>query len=137
MTKTRVLHLTHTDLRYDSRILKELSVLKLNKKLLIKAIGIKGVDLLKNKSTPTEKEYTNFILYSGLFKILSRRLSSFFCLFEFNLRLILIGILFRPRIIHCHDNLVLSVGVILSIFCKSKLIYDAHELESQKNGQSK
>jgi glycosyltransferase involved in cell wall biosynthesis len=137
MIKTRVLHLTHTDLRYDSRILKELSVLKLNKKLLIKAIGIRGVDLLNNKSTPIEKEYTNFILYSKLFKILSRRLSSFLCLFEFYLRLTLIGILFRPRIIHCHDNLVLSVGVILSKFCKSKLIYDAHELESQKNGQSK
>jgi glycosyltransferase involved in cell wall biosynthesis len=33
--------------------------------------------------------------------------------------------------------LVLPIGVFLRFFTKSKIVYDAHELESDKNGQSK
>ncbi len=40
----------------------------------------------------------------------------------------------KPEIIHCHDVMVLPIGVLIKIFYKTKLIYDAHELESQKNG---
>jgi glycosyltransferase involved in cell wall biosynthesis len=47
------------------------------------------------------------------------------------------GIFFKPRIIHCHDTLVLPIGVLLKIFTGAKLIYDAHELESRKNLQSR
>ena len=42
----------------------------------------------------------------------------------------------KPDVIHCHDNLVLHVGVVYKIFSDVKLIYDAHELESEKNGNS-
>ena len=112
MNKIKVLHLTHTDIRLDSRILKELSAIRENKKILIMAIGISDDNLF----------------YS---------LTAYLCLLEFYIRLSWKGLLFRPKIIHCHDTLVLPVGVILSILFNSKLIYDAHELESQKNGQSK
>ena len=37
---------------------------------------------------------------------------------------------------HCHDNYVLPIGWLLSLRQKSLLVYDAHELESQKNSQS-
>jgi len=41
---------------------------------------------------------------------------------------------FKPDIIHCHDTLVLPIGLLVKMFTRSKLIYDAHELESDKNG---
>lgn len=137
MNKIKVLHLTHTDVRLDSRILKELSAIRENKKILIMAIGISDDNLLYSKLKKVDKELKSLILYSKLFKSLSRRLTAYLCLLEFYIRLIWKGLLFRPKIIHCHDTLVLPVGVILSIFFNSKLIYDAHELESQKNGQTK
>lgn len=137
MNKTRVLHLTHTDVCLDSRILKELSAIKMNKKILIRAIGISDDNLSHSKLKEVDKEFTNFILYSKYFKSFSRRLSAYLCLLEFYIRLIWKGILFRPKIIHCHDTLVLPIGVVLSVLFNSKLIYDAHELESQKNGQTK
>jgi glycosyltransferase involved in cell wall biosynthesis len=43
----------------------------------------------------------------------------------------------KPKIIHCHDNTVLFTSVILKIFTGAKLIYDAHELESDRNGLTK
>ena len=43
----------------------------------------------------------------------------------------------KPTVIHCHDTLVLPIGVIYKMFSGCKLIYDAHELESQKFGQGK
>ena len=137
MNKIKVLHLTHTDVRLDSRILKELSAIRENKKILIMAIGISDDNLFYSKLKEVDKELKSLILYSNFFKYFSLRLTAYLCLLEFQIRLIWEGLLFRPKIIHCHDTLVLPVGVILSILFNSKLIYDAHELESQKNGQSK
>ena len=137
MNKIKVLQLTHTDVRLDSRILKELSAIRKNKQTLIMAIGISDDNLSHSKLKEVDKELTSLILYSKLFKYFSLRLTAYLCLLEFQIRLIWKGLLFRPKIIHCHDTVVLPVGVILSILFNSKLIYDAHELESQTNGQSK
>ena len=43
----------------------------------------------------------------------------------------------KPDLIHCHDVLVLPLGVIVKLITRAKLIYDAHELESDRNGLSK
>jgi glycosyltransferase involved in cell wall biosynthesis len=43
----------------------------------------------------------------------------------------------KPDIIHCHDTLVLPLGVIIKWITNAKLIYDAHELESNRNGLSR
>lgn len=42
----------------------------------------------------------------------------------------------RPDIVHCHDTMVLPSGVLAKIFLRSIVVYDAHELESDKGGQS-
>ena len=137
MNKIKVLHLTHTDVCLDSRILKELSAIRENKKILIMAIGKSDDNIFYSKLKEVDKELKSLILYSKLFRYFSLRLTTYLCLLEFYIRLIWKGLLFRPKIIHCHDTVVLPVGVILSILFNSKLIYDAHELESQTNGQSK
>ena len=43
----------------------------------------------------------------------------------------------KPNIIHCHDTPVLPLGVILKWITGAKIIYDAHELESERNGLSR
>jgi glycosyltransferase involved in cell wall biosynthesis len=135
MNKTTVLHITHSDLQFDSRILKELSSIKSNKKLLIKAIGISADNQPVNKLL--DIDIINLILISKYFNFFSKKISSYLSLLEFYIRLFFKGILFRPKIIHCHDTIVLPIGFLLSIIFNSKLIYDAHELESKRNGQSK
>ncbi|MBK9624803.1 MAG: glycosyltransferase [Rhodocyclaceae bacterium] len=40
----------------------------------------------------------------------------------------------KPDVVHCHDTLVLPLGVIVKLFTRATLIYDAHELESDRNG---
>jgi len=40
------------------------------------------------------------------------------------------------KVVHCHDTLVLPLGVILKYYTGANLIYDAHELESDRNGLS-
>jgi glycosyltransferase involved in cell wall biosynthesis len=43
----------------------------------------------------------------------------------------------NPHIIHCHDTPVLPLGLALKLFTGAKIIYDAHELESERAGVSK
>ena len=43
----------------------------------------------------------------------------------------------NPQIIHCHDTPVLPLGLALKFATGAKIIYDAHELESERNGLSK
>lgn len=43
----------------------------------------------------------------------------------------------RPEIIHAHDTVVLPIAVILRALFRAKIVYDAHELESDKAGGSR
>jgi len=55
---------------------------------------------------------------------------------ELTAQLVVRGWRLRPSIIHCHDTMVLPAGAILKLLLKSNLVYDAHELESDKAGQT-
>ena len=46
------------------------------------------------------------------------------------------GVRYRPEAVDRHDTLVLPIGMLVSFLTGAKLVYDAHELESDKNGQS-
>lgn len=43
----------------------------------------------------------------------------------------------KIRVIYCNDEHVLFAASVLAVITQSKLIYDAHELEHEKNGHSK
>jgi glycosyltransferase involved in cell wall biosynthesis len=58
-------------------------------------------------------------------------------LVELVFRVLPIAIRHRPSVVHCHDTLVLPLGAIVSVVVGSALVYDAHELECHKSGQSK
>ena len=134
--KKTVLHLSHTDIRSDSRILKELIAINSSNDINLYAIGIKS-----------NGDQGNLLLNSNLnifsVKLISKYLPSFPKLFrhlmnylELNILFLYYLIKFKPNVIHCHDTTVLPLGVLSKLFFRSKLIYDAHELESNRNGQS-
>jgi len=136
-----ILHITHTDINYDSRVLKEMSALNdfchaNNMKLY--GIGLEETDKRR------EPNNSNFELTIYTCR---RRLSKFFTkinflkhaitFFELLLFSLKHSIKMKPKIIHCHDTLVLPIGLLIKFLSGARLIYDAHELESNKNLQSR
>lgn len=56
---------------------------------------------------------------------------------ELNMKLLYYALKLKPHLVHCHDTMVLPAGNLIKKFTKAKLVYDAHELESDKAGQNK
>lgn len=134
--KIKILHISHTDIRYDSRILKEM--VSLSSVTDYEVIGY-GID--DNKGLEYLPKFESVI---RTFKLKSKRLvyvpkpfRYVLIYFEAMFRMVIPGIRLSPQIIHVHDTLFLPIAVLIKICSKSKLIYDAHELESQKNAQSR
>lgn len=129
----KTLHLTHTDIEFDSRILKEMGSLN------AAGYSVNGIGVILNEGaqkTPTSSKgnITVLDLYSRRFTFLPRTLRHVITLFELIIKMLPRVILERPNIIHCHDTLVLPLGCIAKFFTGARLVYDAHELESDRNG---
>lgn len=136
MSNFKTLHVSHTDINYDSRILKEMSALA-KKGYEVYGIGIN----IKEGAALTEIDFKANIqaisLISRKFTLLPRTLRHIISLIEIILKMLPRAIRSKPKIIHCHDTLVLPLGVIIKWVTGAKLIYDAHELESNRNGLSR
>jgi glycosyltransferase involved in cell wall biosynthesis len=137
MNTIRVLHLSPTDIRYDSRILKELkSIAKMTD------YNVCGIGIASDKAAKIYKQEQNFTvitlhLVTGALKIFPRPILYALTMTEMTVRLILNSIRHHPNIVHCHDTMTLPAGVFVKFITGAKLVYDAHELESNKNGQTK
>jgi glycosyltransferase involved in cell wall biosynthesis len=132
----KILHLTHTDTSYDNRILKELGALTEEKLYQITCIGVasdEGASLSKNE---LNVNIIRLRLITNLPKWVFKPIRHALMLIELYVRMSILGIKFKPNIVHCHDTMVLPIGVFIKRISKTKLIYDAHELESNKNGQT-
>lgn len=130
-----VLHITNTDIAADSRILKELDALAEIGNIKLVGVGV-------NNTARSGREETQYGTYRQV-SLLSRRLGYFgrvvryfFELMEFTGRVIWIARNLRPKVVHCHDTFALPAGWAIKLLHTCKLVYDAHELESNKNGQS-
>ena len=135
MNKT-LLHLSHTDIRYDSRILKELHAL--DGFLGFSGIGI-GFELDEGASAsaqPVDFNIFTITLFSRAYRFLPRVLRYALNFIELTFVLFYRGVLIRPAVVHCHDTLVLPAGWLIKCAVGCRLVYDAHELESNKNGQT-
>jgi glycosyltransferase involved in cell wall biosynthesis len=73
-------------------------------------------------------------LRSRRLTFLPRTLRHLASLCELAARMLPCAIRQKPEVVHCHDTLVLPIGVIVKLFTRAKLVYDAHELESDRNG---
>lgn len=132
-----ILHLTHTDILHDSRILKEMQSIA-NSDYNYKVYGI-GIELNEGSVSTEETDgilVKQIVLKSKKLTFLPTTIRHLLTLFELSFKMFFKAIKIKPKVIHCHDTLVLPLGVLLKFFNKAKLIYDAQELESNRNGLS-
>jgi glycosyltransferase involved in cell wall biosynthesis len=73
-------------------------------------------------------------MWSAAMRRVSPRLAALLFLIELNLRMTWRVCRRKATIVHCHDHLVLSAGWFASFLSGSMLIFDAHELESERGG---
>lgn len=131
----KILHLTHTDIKADPRILKELKVLSRNAGDSVVGLGIKDqVGKALESSIVAGVELKLIELKSKKFRFLPTTIRHIFSFFELTYKFLAFSVKFKPDIVHCHDVIVLPLGFFVKIFSGAKLIYDAHELESDRNG---
>ena len=132
-----ILHLTHTDPRSDNRILKELEALAGIDTHDVTCIGFNSELGPSNTNKKLKAQLIILRSNSNIPKWIPWPIKPTLKLIEFYIRLSKAAIKFKPTVVHCHDTLVLPIGVLVKCISKAKLIYDAHELESNKNGQTK
>ncbi len=132
----KVLHITHTDIRSDSRILKEMSALAAVG-YTVNGIGVAHEEGAKLSAITFETKITVVKLFTRTLTFLPRTFRHGLSICELAIKMLPEVIRQRPDIIHCHDTLALPLGIIANILFKNKLIYDAHELESNRNGLTK
>jgi glycosyltransferase involved in cell wall biosynthesis len=130
------LHLTHTDIESDSRILKEMSTLAAAG-YAVSGIGVTMEEGSQRSSINFDADVRAIRLNSRNLTSLPRTLRHLVTLVELIVKILPMAIRKSPDVVHCHDTLVLPLGVMVKIFTGAKLVYDAHELESDRNGLSK
>lgn len=135
-TLKTVLHITHTDVRTDSRILKELKALAETGLYDITAIGVDSGNanqVAKFEGFSIVSIWLFFTNYRWR-PAIARRI---FALIELSLKVRKESSKVLPDVVHCHDTLALFLGWFVARKTGARLVYDAHELESEKNGQSR
>jgi glycosyltransferase involved in cell wall biosynthesis len=132
----KVLHLTHTDIRSDSRILKELAAVQAAGLYELHAIGLAEQGAKGGVNNLHAARVISMRMFCRSMRWLPGPVRHVLIYLEMLLRVLFAGLFLRPRMIHCHDTPLLPVATLLAWFCRAKLIYDAHELESDKNGQT-
>lgn len=137
----KILSLTHTNPLIDSRILKTSAVIE-SLEIPFCVIGInRGKILAPNRENFiaidvfTKKRIQLLQVKLSNFKSLQRILSLIVFL-EIFLKLFFRGVLFKPTLIHVNDCYVLPIAALIRVFTGSRILYDAHELESETNGIS-
>lgn len=134
--KKLLLHLSNTDIRCDSRILKELRALEKFVDYERLAIGVDTSEGSPPDFKPIKAHIESVRLFTNISSRFPRSIRYTLNIFELTLILFVRGLMARPSAVHCHDTFVLPAGVLIQLVTNCKLIYDAHELESSKNAQS-
>lgn len=127
------LHLTHTDIESDSRILKEMGSL-VSAGYQVSGLGVTLDEGAKRSAIGFDAHIGAIQLRSRRLTFLPRTLRHVASLCELVAKMLPRAIKQKPDLVHCHDTLVLPLGVIVKLFTRAKLVYDAHELESDRNG---
>ena len=133
-----ILHLTHTDINSDSRILKEMhSITNANDAYNVSGIGVSSNENSNTGNNLEGIKIYSITLHSRRYTFLPRVIRHMISLVELTSKMVFKAIRLNPKVIHCNDTLVLPLGAIVKLFTGAKLIYDAHELESDRNGLTK
>lgn len=136
MTKTiGVLHISNTDIERDSRIRKELKALSQLPGVQVAVAGVPEI-AGDGDAEVDGARYQRLYLTSRRVSMLPRAGRYFVQLIEFTFKAVIAGLQIRPDVVHCHDTFALPAGWILKKRLGCQLVYDAHELESDKNAQN-
>jgi glycosyltransferase involved in cell wall biosynthesis len=140
--KKSILHITHTDVRFDSRILKEASALCDIGVVDVYALGIRRSEGSAVHSYDSRIKIETLSLTSSKLKHVPRFLRLiiggwFWLALELVIRIFARGVRVRPTVVHCHDVYVLPAALLIKLFSGCIIVYDAHELESNRNGQKR
>lgn len=131
---TSILHVTHTDIFNDARINKEIDALQEVPQFSVYGLGISGhnqksfcknLDNLHLALAPKAsqgKAVRTFLVPLSFIEMFFKHLIFF--------------ISRKPDIIHCHDFICFLSCIFGKMILGCRLVYDAHELESDKNGSS-
>jgi glycosyltransferase involved in cell wall biosynthesis len=134
----RVLHLSHSDVRSDGRIRKQLGSLSRG----LPAVEFHACSLARGADDVSAAPI-NGVTMIGLFlvsrnlRFLGRHVRHGAMALEMLVRMVFEGLRLRPSVVHCHDFVALPAAFAISALCRSRLVYDAHELESHRNYQSR
>jgi len=133
-----ILHITHTDIRFDNRIIKEIEALSEIDNFKVWGVGMSlDEGSAENSLINIKAEIITLKVISRKLKYLPKLFRHILTFIELMIRVFIRSREIRPQIIHCHDTLVLPIGWLIKKFNRNTiLIYDAHELESNKNGQT-
>lgn len=129
----KILHITHTHVKTDSRILKEITSLA-EAGFDVSAIG-SNADKSKNADVAAiDVDVTDISIWTNTLKLKPKFLKHILCVIELLIKIVPLSIRLKPNVIHVHDTVVLPAGIVVKMLTGAKLIYDAHELESDRNG---
>lgn len=131
----RVLHISNTDIERDSRIRKEIKAISQLPAVRVSVLGIPENNQVGDARLDGV-EYHKLRLASRTLKALPRAIRYFVQMIEFTYKSVVIGRRIAPQVVHCHDAFALPAGWLLKRRLGCHLVYDAHELESNKNAQN-
>lgn len=135
MRTTRVLHLSHTDIRSDSRILKEMKALsECDGQYSLYGLGVAMDEGGAESALPRSFTIHCVTLRTRGLRILPAFVRHAFSLVELMVKMSLKALAIAPDIVHSHDTVVLPLAGVLRLTTGARIVYDAHELESERNG---
>ena len=105
----RILHLSHTEIDHDGRILKEMRAAS------HAAYDVAAIGIYLNEGTTTStlaqgQKITTLKLRSKRWRFLPSIFRHLFVFLEFSYKSFFLGKGFKPDLIHCNDTLVLPLG---------------------------
>lgn len=133
-----VLYLAQTDIYSDSRILKEMHcIANIGDIYKVSGMGVEQYEGSSRADNVKGLDIHAIVLRTRKWTFLPRVLRHSCSLVELTTKMFYRAVKLKPSVVHCNDTLVLPLGVLIKLFLKTKLIYDAHELESNRNGLTK
>jgi glycosyltransferase involved in cell wall biosynthesis len=103
----------------------------------VSAIGVSDSEA-KGRGNGNQTELiTTIELFSRKLRFLPQPIRHIISAVELMLKQLPRGLKSKPTLIHCNDTIVLPLSVLLKMLTGAVLVYDAHELESNRNGLSR
>ena len=135
---SKILYITHTNPNNDSRVLKVLEA-GIQSGNICLSLGIQRGQKVPDSEyshsvASVSKSFLNFYFKKKKRFVIINLFLNIIIWSEIFVKIMIRGWKFKPEIIHCHDWFMLPAATLLKIACKTKLIYDAHELESECQG---